>query len=482
MSGLIGAKNQFAAEFNNPDTKLQGTIVSIYDIGCAAGSLFSFIAGERFGRKAMILAGGSTMILGTIILASSTTLAQLLVGRIVTGIGNGFNSSNIPAYQSELCAAKNRGLLLSMQGTVTIVGLCIAYWMDYGLSFASGPIQWRFPIAFQAFFATCLVLQILPLPETPRYLILKGDTASASQVVASLRGKNVSLDDESVQYTIKQISSGIEIESAGGPFRYAELLTGGRTQNFRRIVLCCAVNVMQQFTGSNMINYYAPVVYANAMHLSRNLSLILGGCTSLTYLVGSCIPLWAMDRFGRRALLMFSASGLATCFAIAAGLLSTRTTSAAYGATAMVFLFQIFLGIGFLPVPWFYPAEVTTTRIRSKGQSLASFINWMCVFTVVQITPIAIGNIGWHTFIIFACFNALWVPVVYAFFPETNQLELEDIDHLFDKGGITGGVWGSKGGRTVEHGGHVRDVGLGNGMQIDNAIYYQEKDRALRVA
>lgn len=84
----------------------------------------------------------------------------------------------------------------------------------------------------------------------------------------------------------------------------------------------------------------------------------------------------------------------------------------------------------------------------------------MCVFTVVQITPIAIGNIGWRTFIIFAVFNALWVPLVYAFFPETNGLELEDIDHLFDKGGITGGVWTSKGGRTVEHGFHDEQVGL----------------------
>ena len=86
----------------------------------------------------------------------------------------------------------------------------------------------------------------------------------------------------------------------------------------------------------------------------------------------------------------------------------------------------------------------------------------MCVFTVVQITPIAIGNIGWRTFIIFACFNALWVPIVYVFFPETNGLELEDIDHLFDKGGLTGGVWSSKGGRTVEPGGHARDAGLQN--------------------
>lgn len=69
----------------------------------------------------------------------------------------------------------------------------------------------------------------------------------------------------------------------------------------------------------------------------------------------------------------------------------------------------------------------------------------MSVFTIVQITPIAMESISWHTFIIFACFNALWVPIVYCFFPETNQLELEDIDHLFEKGGITGGVFTSKG-------------------------------------
>lgn len=155
---------------------------------------------------------------------------------------------------------------------------------------------------------------------------------------------------------------------------------------------------------------------------------------------------------------MFSATGLCICFSLAAGLLSTGRTSEAYGATAMVFLFQVFLGIGYLPIPWFYPSEITTTRIRSKGQAIASFINWMCVFTVVQITPIAINNIGWRTFIIFAVFCALWVPIVYTFFPETNGLELEDVDHLFEKGGITGGVWSSPGGRTVRRREHMQQV------------------------
>lgn len=100
MSGLIGADNEFGQQFGNPDPNLQGIITSIYDIGCAAGCLFSFMFGERIGRKRMILAGGTIMIIGTILLGSSYSVAQLLVGRIVTGVGNGFNSSTVPMYRT----------------------------------------------------------------------------------------------------------------------------------------------------------------------------------------------------------------------------------------------------------------------------------------------------------------------------------------------------------------------------------------------
>ncbi|KAG5724101.1 hypothetical protein E4T56_gene14610, partial [Termitomyces sp. T112] len=82
--------------------------------------------------------------------------------------------------------------------------------------------------------------------------------------------------------------------------------------------------------------------------------------------------------------------------------------------------------------------------------AISSFFNWMCVFAVVEMTPPAIANINWRVFIIFAIFNACWVPLVYCFFPETHSLELEDIDAIFEKGGLTGGVWGSPGGRTVQ--------------------------------
>lgn len=425
----------------------------------------------------MILAGGTIMVIGTILLGSSRTLAQLLIGRIVTGVGNGFNSATIPMYQSELCPPASRGKLLSMQGTITILGLCIAYWLDFGLSFVDGPIQWRLPISFQALFAISLVLQMLPLPETPRWLMEKGRMSEAAEIIARLAGPDTAATDEQVVFQCQQIEKSLEIESVGGPFRFTELIQGGKIGNFRRLCLAMAVNAMQQFTGSNMINYYAPVVYQQTMKLSRTLSLILGGCTSMTYLVASFIPLWTVDRFGRRSLLMFSATGLSFCFILTSILLSLNTTHAAYGATAMVFLFQVFLGIGWLPIPWFYPSEITTTRIRSRGQALGGFMNWMCVFTVVQITPKAIANIGWRTFIIFAVFCALWVPIVYCFFPETNQLGLEDVDHLFEKGGFTGGVFSSKGGRTVEAGRGRFDLDEGEKKEVleGGQIEFQER-------
>lgn len=469
MSGLIGADNVFGLQFDKPDANMQGIMTSIYDIGCAAGCLFAFALGHRLGRKKMIMLGGSIMIIGTVILGSAFGRAQFLVGRIVTGIGNGINSSTVPTYQSEMARPEIRGRLLSAQGTVTILGLCIAYWLDYGLSFTESAAQWRFPISFQAFFAIFLVLQMIPLPETPRWLCEQGRGAEAAVVLARLQREQPA--DENTPEVVqmrRQIETAIELESAGGPFRFAELLQGGKVQNWRRVFLGALVNVQQQFTGANMINYYAPVVYQSTMGLSRNLSLILGGCTTLVYLVGSVIPLWSMDKFGRRTALMVSASGLCFCFVMASILLSTGTTACAYAATAFVFLFQLFLGVGYLPVPWFYPSEVSTTRIRAYTQAFSGFVNWMCVFVVVQITPIAIQNIQWRTFIIFACFCFAWIPIVYFFFPETNGLELEDVDHLFERGGITGGVWETRG-HPVRPGYHREQANVVTGAEKGRA-------------
>ncbi|RYP16509.1 hypothetical protein DL765_005070 [Monosporascus sp. GIB2] len=296
------------------------------------------------------------MIAGAAVLASSYTVGQLIAGRIMTGVGNGLNSSTAPVYQGECSPARIRGALLTLQGTVTVLGVVIAYW--------------RFPLAFQAVFAALL----------------------ARRVIAAINGRPV--DDPDVGRTILDIQSGLAEE--------------------QRLLLTISVQLGQQFSGSNMINYYAPVIFTDSMGLGRQLSLILGGCAQCTYLVGSAIPVLLMDRYARRTLLI---------------------------------------------VAWFYPTEINTTRVRSRMLAIASGWNWMAVFAVMKITPIAFANIGWRTFIISAGLSVVFIPMVHFFYPETKVLELEDLPFLFHKGGVTGGVFSSRG-RTITPGQHMREVNL----------------------
>jgi sugar porter (SP) family MFS transporter len=463
MSGLIGAQNNFGSYFNNPDAEMQGNITALYDIGCVIGAIICYFVGESLGRRTMLIDGGIIMIVGTAILASSTTIAQLIVGRIVTGIGNGMNSSTAPVYLTECAPASYRGALLTLQGTVTILGVVIAYWLDYGTSFSSSSLQWRLPLAFQAVFAVLLVLQIIGLPETPRWLVQHDRSEEAHRVAADI--EDIALDDERVVQTIQDIQAVIDEEQRGGPFRFKELFSLDETQNFRRMLITISLQLCQQFSGSNFLNYYLPTILQSQLKLDRNMSLILGGAAQCTFLVGSAIPVLLMDRCGRRVLLMVCSAGLSLCFIMVAILLSTGAPGPAKGATAFIFLFQLFYGIGWLPVPWFYPSEINTTRVRSKMQAIGVAWNWMAVFAVVKITPIAIQNISWRIFIVFGVLNFTFIPLVYCFYPETKGIELEDIPALFPKKSLTGGVFTSRG-RTVVPKQHHRQ----------NLVYVGEKN------
>ncbi|KAM3424132.1 hypothetical protein BST61_g11322 [Cercospora zeina] len=201
MAGIIGADNPFGGYFNNPDADMQGNITAL----------------------TMLLAGGSIMIVGAVVLGTSINVAQLIAGRIITGVGNGMNSSTAPVYLSECAPSSYRGMLLTLQGTLTILGVVIAYWMDYGTSFSSTSFQWRFPLSFQAAFAILLVLQIIGLPESPRWLVQHDRYEEAAQVTAHLLSKDA--HDADVERVILNIRVGLEEEQKGGPFRFKELFT-----------------------------------------------------------------------------------------------------------------------------------------------------------------------------------------------------------------------------------------------------------------
>jgi MFS family permease len=148
----------------NPGATLLGFIVAVYELGCLVGALASAVWGEGMGRRRLIAWGSFFLIIGTVIQCTSYGRAQMIVGRIVTGFGMGGITSAVPVWQCETTPAHLRGRTIAMELSSLIVGIVIAYWIDYGCSLYTNGFQWRFPIAFQIVFAIILIIMCFCLP------------------------------------------------------------------------------------------------------------------------------------------------------------------------------------------------------------------------------------------------------------------------------------------------------------------------------
>lgn len=159
--------------------------------------------------------------------------------------------------------------------------------------------------------------------------------------------------------------------------------------------------------------------------------MLLAGFNGIAYFFSSLIPIWCLDRLGRRKLMLFAAAGQCVCMAVLAGTVADGSKPSGIVAIVMLFLFNFFFAVGLLAIPWLLPAEYAPLAIRTKSAALATASNWIFTFLVVMITPVSINNIQWRTYIYFAALNLLFIPLIYFFYPETQNLSLEQIDLLF---------------------------------------------------
>lgn len=150
------------------DKYFKGTVTAIYDIGCFFGAVIAMSLGEWLGRKKSVLVGTTIMTVGAVLQISSFSVAQMIVGRIIAGIGNGINTATAPVWQTETSAIKWRGKLVVIELILNIAGFSLSNWMTYGFSFVGGAVAWRFPLAFQLFFIIILYSTVPWLPESPR--------------------------------------------------------------------------------------------------------------------------------------------------------------------------------------------------------------------------------------------------------------------------------------------------------------------------
>ncbi|KAL8739788.1 MAG: hypothetical protein Q9190_007442, partial [Brigantiaea leucoxantha] len=357
MSGIITSpefNDLFTATKDN--STMQGFVTAIYELGCLFGAIFILTFGDFLGRRRAMMLGGTTMILGVIIQVTcergATPLAQFLIGRTVTGVGNGINTSTIPTYQAECSKTTNRGLLICIEGGVIAFGTLIAYWIDYGASYGPPDLTWRFPIAFQIVFALIVVIGMIWLPESPRWLLTRSRDSEGEAVIAALRGLEPSSKETQLQKQIilDSIRASGYAGRKGTPLK--AVFTGGRTQHFRRMMLGVSSQLMQQVGGCNAVIYYFPILFETSIGQTHNMSLLLGGVNMVVYAIFATVSWFIIERAGRRKLFLWGTVGQGLSMVLVFACLIPGTPAAAKGAAVGLFTYIASFGATWLPLPW----------------------------------------------------------------------------------------------------------------------------------
>ncbi|KAH7093324.1 general substrate transporter [Paraphoma chrysanthemicola] len=433
MGGLVGAP-AFNKTFDRPSADMIGTIVAIFEIGCFLGAMATAVVGERLGRRRSVAIGAVISMIGAILQASAFERAHLIVGRIVSGVGLGIINSTVPVMQAEFSPKASRGIYVCAQLSTLNFGILLVYWIDYGFVSHTSSYAWRIPTILQCIILFAILGLLTVIPETPRWLASHDRPDECLQVLARVAG--TSEEDTEVQRLHTIITETVAFE-ASRQAGWKDIIKSDPIKSRRRFFIACGIQMFQQLGGINAIIYYSGTLFEKSIGFDTHMASLMSGFLQTWFFVASFIPWFLIDRIGRRPLLLSMISLMAAVMAVQAALIyqvQYNTASAAgagIAAAAMLFVFQGAFTIGFQATVWVYPSEILPLRLRQRGSAISTAANWICNYIIVQITPAAINNIGWRTYIIFAVLNALWVPIIFFFFPETKGLELEDIDRLF---------------------------------------------------
>ncbi|KAK7210904.1 hypothetical protein V2G26_018082 [Clonostachys chloroleuca] len=389
----------------------QGIAISSYNLGCFCGALLAAFIGDRLGRRKTILLGCILVTIGAILQFSGYELPQFVVGRVICGFGTGLNTATVPIWQAECLQPHRRGPVMAFQTSLVIAGVMVSYWLDFGLSYAEpSQVAWRFPIAFQLVFSLFIIASIMFLPESPRWLMLKDKQEEAAATISALY--DLPRNDPLVSEQLSAIYKTVHVDTNKN---FMAMLSQGHLKKRTRTFIAVAVHVLSQLSGINIITFYAASIYENEIGLSPFLSRILAACNGTQYFLASVFSVPLVKNFGRRPLLLFSSTGMCLSMVVLAICTKIGGTQAGIGAAVFLFVFNTFFGLAYAQISWLLAAEVVALPVRAQANALATSSNWIATLT----------------YLIFASFNFLGLPIIYFLFPETWGRSLEEIDLIF---------------------------------------------------
>ncbi|OQD77735.1 hypothetical protein PENDEC_c002G03336 [Penicillium decumbens] len=379
MTDVIASPN-FLRYFNTSQTSaIIGAINSTYSGGAVVGSLQGGLTMDRFGRKFTIQLGAVICVLGAMLQAASQNLTMILIGRILAGWAVGVMSMSVPVYQAEFAHPRSRGLIVGLSQQMIGIGFIVSTWIGYGSLHASdeSQFQWRFPLAFQVVPALILVVGMIFLPESPRYLIEKERYSEAMQVLRKMHSDDT--NDDWIETEYNGICRTIEAEKVVASPGWMPMFTVPQWRT--RMLHGLAVQAFAQMTGINVISYYQTIMYrALGFTGSRN-TLVAGLYNCVGPLANLIFVVYFLDRVGRRRPMLFGTIAISLALICEAALNPQNANGEriGYSIGGVVFLFAVSIAFSmtFGPCSWVYMAEVMPMQIRGKGNAFAVAVgNW----------------------------------------------------------------------------------------------------------
>lgn len=392
----------------------QGLITSSFTMGAIVGALVTALLVDRLGRKRLLFLAAIVFVIGTLLAALATGPAGLIAGRAVLGIGIGFVAVNIPIYLSEIAPARSRGRVVSLTQFMNASGILLAYVFNYVFSATAA---WRWMIGVAVLPAILLLVGVLVLPDSPRWLVARGRFDEARAGLAA-RG-----DDVDPEVTVREIRDSLAVSHGA----WRSML---RPWARKPVLIAILMTVLAQFLGINAITYYAPTVLTT-IGFSDSSSLI----TTIGFgTVSVLATVWAVryaDRFRRRRILATGAviTGgamlITAVFTWTAGMTSMITGVVAIAAfTAFKAGFSSTWG----PVSRVVETEILPISIRGTAVSVAEMANFAAIFVVTLLFPILLQGGAGFAFIFFAAMAIVAIAILIFLVPETRGRSLEEIE------------------------------------------------------
>lgn len=406
-----------------------GTVIALYTVGGIFGSLSCIYLGDLWGRRKVIFITNLIAIIGAILMATSFDFAQFIVARLVLGLGIGGCIATVPVWHSEISPPDKRGSSVITDGIFLGAGVTLALWIELGFYFVrDNSVSWRFPLAFQILMSGTACVFVTMLPESPRWLIKKGEVEEGRRVLAAL------LDTDENSDVINENIQSIESSLSHTSGSWTKLFKNGEQRIFHRAYLAATGQMFQQMCGVNLITYYATVIFEQYLGMTPVQSRILSAAMTLMQCLGGYLAYYTIDRLGRRPLMLWSAGAMTICMAGLAGTTSppaADNTGALAMAVVFLYFFQFIFTVGFSGMTFLYATEMAPLEVRASVNAISTATVWSFTFLIAQVTPVGFATIGNRYYIIFAVINAAIVPSVYFFFPETKGRSLEEIDEIF---------------------------------------------------